>query len=224
MITDLHVHTSEVSACSEICGEDVVKNYKDSPFDGIVITNHINGAYFGEKMSSGDWKKKIDWYVDGYKRAADVGEKIGLAVLFGCELCIASTGSDFLLYGVTEDFLKEYTNLNMMSLPEVSTACRDGGVLLFQAHPFRNGMKISKPSLIDGVEVLNGHAGHDSRNDFAKLWAERFGLLMCAGSDYHHPGGHARAGISTEFPIEDEKALVSVLKSGNFTIYDNTKQ
>lgn len=35
-------------------------------------------------------------------------------------------------------------------------------MLFYQAHPFRNSMKITNPELLDGIEVYNGHPGHDS--------------------------------------------------------------
>lgn len=225
MIADLHVHTSEISRCADICGADVIKLYREkTAFDAVVVTNHINSAFFSEKMSPGDWQSKIDWYVDGYKKVKEAGEHAGLTVLFGCELCIDSMGSDYLLYGVTEAFLREYVNLNKMKLSEVSKVCRDAGVLLFQAHPFRDNMKISDPALLDGVEVCNGHKDHNSRNAFAKLWADCYGLLKSAGSDFHHLGNEGRAGIVTSAPLADEKALTDVLKSGDFLILEPTER
>lgn len=48
--------------------------------------------------------------------------------------------------------------------------------MIYQAHPFRFGMKITNVKYLDGIEVCNRNIEHDSHNDIAALWAEKFGL------------------------------------------------
>lgn len=57
--------------------------------------------------------------------------------------------------------------------------------MIYQAHPFRFGMKITNVKYLDGIEVCNRNIEHDSHNDIAALWAEKFGLKKTAGSDHH---------------------------------------
>ena len=47
-----------------------------------------------------------------------------------------------------------------------------------QAHPFRTGLTREDPALLDGVEVFNGNARHDSHNDDALRFARENGLLF----------------------------------------------
>ena len=220
MLIDLHVHTKEVSRCSEIPAREVVKTYKEqTAYDAIVITEHINACLFGEEMFGEKWQETITRYMSGYKTAKEEGDKLGLKVFFGCELALTTVGdNDFLLYGVTEQFLRDNVNINRRPLKEVSQLCRDNGILLYKAHPFRNGMVMVDPSLLFGIETANGHPGHNSRNDFANLWADMYGLSKIGGSDFHHPGQHGRSGIITRTTVNDEKELVEVLKSGDYMI------
>lgn len=46
---DLHVHTSEVSACGSIPAKEVVRLYHQAGYDGLVITDHY-ADYFFQKM------------------------------------------------------------------------------------------------------------------------------------------------------------------------------
>ena len=50
------------------------------------------------------------------------------------------------------------------------------------------------------------------------MWAEKFGLRMISGTDYHHDDHVIGAGIETEMPITTEAQLVEVLKNGNYTL------
>jgi len=103
-------------------------------------------------------------------------------------------------------------------LQNVLQAVHEAGGLLFQAHPFRNHMKVVKPIFLDGIEVYNGHIGQESRNDIAYMWAEKFGLMKISGSDYHHEHHVIGAGIETDVPVTSEKQLVEILKSGNYSL------
>jgi hypothetical protein len=79
-------------------------------------------------------------------------------------------------------------------------------------------MRIKKPSLLDGVEVVNGNLGQQSRNDIAYMWAQRYGLKMSAGSDFHGESHDTNTGILTDHPITNREELMAVLGSGAFEI------
>ena len=65
----------------------------------------------------------------------------------------------------------------------------------------------------------------DSRNDIARIWAERFGLIGTSGSDFHKiVEGAFAGGILTDEPITSNEQLLEILRSGNFEmIKDNDK-
>ena len=79
-------------------------------------------------------------------------------------------------------------------------------------------MTITNPAHLDGIEVYNAHARHNSRNDLAEMWAARYDLLPISGSDVHHdydlPGG----GILTDEPITDMAQLMQILRERRYTL------
>ena len=101
------------------------------------------------------------------------------------------------------------------------TVANDGGQGL-------NKFRAIKPDLvlldimlpgIDGLEVCNLNARHDSRNDIAALWAEKFSLIPTSGGDYHRRGDIENGGgIITDVEIKSGEQLVSVLRSGEYKI------
>lgn len=79
-------------------------------------------------------------------------------------------------------------------------------------------MTVVKPEWLDGMEVFNGHPGHDARNPIALLWAERFGLRRISGTDRHNPDHDPVGGIVTDQKIETMDELVRTLRAGNYTL------
>ena len=59
---------------------------------------------------------------------------------------------------------------------------------LFTRHG-RFDMTVQNPELLDGMEVYNGHPGHNSNNDIAEIWASKYGLRKSSGSDFHGDKG-----------------------------------
>lgn len=214
---ELHCHSSEVSRCSHIDGKTLAEEYIKAGYDGIVLTNHMSRFTYMD-LPDMPWNQMVDFYLDGYhlvKEAA--GDR--LTVLLGMEICFHENFSDFLVYGLDEAFLYEHGNLMELGIQRFSKLAHEHGLLVFQAHPFRNRMTIADPNLLDGVEVHNGNPRHDSRNDVARLWAEKFHLLMSSGSDYHEYGDIDRGGMLTERPIRTNTDLVQALQ-GEHTLIE----
>lgn len=217
--TELHCHSATVSACADITPAQIVEKYLENGYTTVVVADHLSPFTFGKNYTGGeDWQKKIDYYMEGV-RALKEAAKGKLHILQGCELRIEACDSDYLVYGITEEFMRQ--NPDLLQIPKVRELCarlHEAGFLVFQAHPFRNGMTITNPAYLDGVEVYNAHGRHNSRNDFAALWAERHGLLQISGSDVHHdydlPGG----GILTDEPVESMEQLVQILRAGSYSL------
>jgi predicted metal-dependent phosphoesterase TrpH len=91
-------------------------------------------------------------------------------------------------------------------------------ILLYQAHPFRKDMTIIKPELLFGIEVQNTHPRHDSRNDIAMAWAEKYGLHKIAGSDCHQVVDVGTSAIVTDENVQTMDDLVRVLRNDQFTM------
>ena len=213
---ELHCHNREVSPCADACAEIVARKYLDAGYSTIVLTNHFNYdtmRHWGETDHTA--------FVDRYLAAADalqkaVGDKIN--VLLGMEIRFPANYNDYLVYGVTPEFLYNYPEMLKMDLGSFHALVNANGMLLFQAHPFRFGMTTTNPSLLDGVEAHNGHPHHNSNNDIAEAWATKYGLLRSAGSDYHHERDNPTSGVITDHPITTQEELLQLLRSGEFTV------
>jgi len=209
---DTHVHTSEVSYCGKVPAEEAVRLYKDAGYDGIVITDHFFDLYF-EALGDISWNEKIDCYLEGYRTACEAGKAIGLKVLLGMEIRFPENINDYLVFGIDEEFLRKNRELYRLGLRKFRALTKDKGIMIFQAHPFRSGMVLAPPELLDGIEVYNGNPRHDSRNDMAYGYEQKNGLLMSSGSDFHHTVDLARGGIITSERINDSRDLVDVIRN-----------
>ena len=225
--TELHCHTKEASACGKELPEYVVERYLDAGYTSLVLTNHINAAtftskryaeYLEERGVADCWSTKIDFYVRDYDRMLEAS-KGRLNVILGLELrLVCDSFNDYLIYGVTEEWLRNSECFMSIKIEELSDYVRKSGLLIYQAHPFRNGMTVVDPTLLDGYEVYNGNIGHDSRNPIAEAWAKRYNKLGISGSDFHRAVHQTNSGIITDSPITSNEELLNVLRSQNYQI------
>lgn len=215
---ETHAHTSEVSRCGQMPAAEVVRHYAESGYSGLVVTDHLSRHTF-RHMESADWDAKIDHFLTGYRAALAASEQYpDFTVLLGAEVRLdCDTDNDYLLYGVDEAFLRSAPDLLQMSFEDMASLVHEQGLLLVQAHPFRECMHIADWRLLDGVEVFNGNPSHESNNPIADAWAERHGLLKTSGSDFHGLWAEKIGGIVTTSPITDNTQLLSVLQSGAYS-------
>ncbi len=214
--TELHAHTAEVSPCAALRAPEVAERYIAAGYTTISVTNHYCDYVIDPAGET--WQEKIDHYLSGYRIMKDyAGDR--LQVLLGCELRFTESMNDYLVFGLSEEFLISHPDLHHMTLKSFSELARKSGLLLIQAHPFRDGMKISNPKLLDGIEVFNGSFGQDSRNDIAVQWAKKYHLLRTSGSDFHHATSLECAGILTETPVTNEKQLAEILRTGDCVLH-----
>ena len=213
---DPHVHTIGTSSCGKIKGAAVAELYKKAGYDGIVITNHYHQEFFDRFSESTSWQKKIDHFLVEYHRAHAQGSKLGLKVFLGMEIQFTDSPCDFLVYGFDEYFLRTYPNLHHLGLKRfrqlVDSLAPSYHILVFQAHPFRQGMNPAAPELLDGVEVHNGNPRHNSYNHLASAFARINQLPMISGSDFHRLTDLARGGTILPHPIETINDFVATLR------------
>ncbi len=214
--TELHAHTSPVSPCANLSPEEVVDRYLADRYTSLVVCNHYCDYVIDNAGNT--WEEKIAYYLSDYHRMkAYAGDR--MHIILGCELRFTESWNDYLIYGITEEFLISHPDLHHMTLKTFSPIARENGFLTVQAHPFRNGMKVMDPGLLDGMETFNGHMGHDSRNPIADAWARHYNLLRTSGTDFHHPHQSGVAGILTEAPVTTAEELVAVLRSGECILH-----
>mgnify|MGYP000853096569 FL=1 len=105
-------------------------------------------------------------------------------ILLGMELRFDDGPEDYLIYGFEEDFLYRNPYLNRLTLASFRDRIRkeDSDILIFQAHPFRKGLKTASLDLLDGVEGFNGNPRQISHNDEAFAFCLAGGLYLSSGS------------------------------------------
>ncbi len=219
MKIDMHVHTSEISACGKLAAKEVVRLYKEAGYDAICVTNHFS-SYTVKHLAKQGKFDFVKAYHEGYELAKAEGEKVGLKVFIGYELRVNECDNDYLVYDMNDYLLENFPKLLDLPTKEFCQVVRKNGILLFQAHPFRNNMKIVNPDYLDGIEVFNGHPGQVSRNQMAEAWADFHPQLRrISGSDCHETHHVGRGGVITERNIETQSDLLEMLRDGDYTIY-----
>ena len=217
---EMHFHTKNTSNCANVPAEIAVEEYIKAGYDGIVVTDHLSPSTFmkyGRELLP--WKKKIDFFLRGYKAAKKTANG-RIPVLLGMELRFRTSegDNDYLVYGITEDFLYNNPNLLELNSRKFYELAQANNLLVFQAHPFRVGMKVTNPKYLDGVEIFNGNPRHNSSNDIAEMWAKKYVLMVTSGSDYHEIGDLGTGGIWFNKEITDNKTLVEELSKRNYEI------
>ncbi len=208
---ELHTHTRNISPCSEIGNTELVQTYRNAGFQGVVITNHFNPCGHKNKRA---YSKYVEDFIKDFYDLSEKGDEFGLKIYLGMEIRFNENHNDYLLYGIDEDFIRGI-KMDTETLEEFIPYVREHPeVIIVQAHPFRNGMMLVEPSLLDGIEVFNVHPHHNSRAGFAAKYAENENIKICTcGSDFHHRGHHALSALLTRKIPEDEKELVNCIKN-----------
>ena len=213
---DMHVHTKETSSCGNIIGLDVADMYKEAGYDGIVITDHYIKDFF-EQFPDKTWDMKVDEFLKGFMEAKTEGQKRGLKVILGMELRFTDSQNDFLIYGIDQEFLRENKELYLLNLYKFRELIKDKDIMIFQAHPFRAGHYVMNIESLDGIEVFNGNARHDSKNHLANDFAKENNLIPISGSDFHEIEDLARGGVEFVEMVNSSKELVRQLKNNGVT-------
>ena len=214
--TELHCHSNDISGCAGVNTTEIIETFTKAGYSTLVLANHFTTDTMKNKGAK-SWDEWVDMFVGAYQKLKDEA-KGKLNILLGLELRFDENCNDYLVFGATEEFLKNHPNMLQMNPHSFHEIAKENGCLLIQAHPFRNGMTVVRPDGLDGVEVFNGHFGHDSRNEIADMWADKFGLIKTSGTDFHYITSPANGGIFTEKEITTMEELIETLKSGNYTL------
>jgi len=159
---DLHVHTSERSACGKAAEDEVIHTALEQGLDGLAFTDH------GRLPPPGHLER--------------LRERCGPLRLFtGIEIRVAD--EDFLVLGLHHPLLERtdwrYDDLHAFA--------RDSGGFLVLAHPYRFADSLTvdieaRPP--DAVEVRSVHIPPSAADRIHAL-ADRLGMRLLANSDAH---------------------------------------
>ena len=218
--TEMHMHSCEMSPCGHVPVREMVRLYHEAGYSTLVLTDHYYPRIY-EAHGGVTHEELVALYEKNVSEAVKTAEPFGMTVLYGIEIRFTDADNDYLVYGMDFDYFRKHSGLMNLGLKDFSALCRREGFYLIQAHPFRKGMKIQDPALLDAMEVHNGHPRHDFRNDIARLWAMKYGLTAVSGSDAHQVEDVARGGIVTDERILSMDQLITVLKKGDFRLIEN---
>ena len=204
---ETHLHTCEVSGCGMVHADEMMRLHHAAGYYAVVVTDHFLPGSFENRAARAS-------FLTGFRLARAAGEALGMTVLPGMEIRFASGPEDFLVYGLTEE--------SILSLPDdvcdrgvtaFHARCRQNGWLLYQAHPFRAGLRVMPAGDLDGIETRNCNPRHNSHNDLAKAYADTYGLLTLCGSDAHQVEDVGAGGILAPQDVLTPTGLVDYLRS-----------
>ena len=212
---DTHIHTKEASSCSRVYAADIVRRYKELGYDGLIITDHFSASQF--KHHGETYDEQVQKYLSGY-RAAKEFEDENFHIILGMELRFLENDNDYLVYGFDEEFVIN-NDLTCYNNPEeFRPVVEANNLIIYQAHPFRIGMTVTDPELLDGVEVYNGHGDHYSRNKIANKWADLHSLRKLSGSDFHGNLTLEPGGVYFDEYYTDSKQVANALREGKYSL------
>lgn len=221
---ETHMHTYESSVCGKAMARDQVEQYKRNGYTGIIVTDHLHYYNF---LRSGitrfipliTWKQKVDFMISGYITAKEFGDQIGLDVFLGWEYR-SEDGSDFLTYGLDENFLMAHPNLYKMTLAEYSELVHNNGGFIAQAHPYRNKPAKNRCNLpapikyIDAIESFNAsRIGIGTENLDAMNFATANRLPIQSGTDSHRLNRAYYSGIELQEKANTIFDIIDAIKS-----------
>lgn len=209
MLIDLHAHSSGISKCCRIPADKVVEAAKEVGIDGIVLTNHYDENY----VPDGNYTAFAEKYVAEYAYAKRCGEQIGCKVFFGMEVTMAKHDNvHMLLYGVDEAFALEHPTVFAYSQQELYALVHENGGILVQAHPFRGNVdRLLDTRYLDGVEISCHPMYEGTHADELRLIAERSGLIMTCGGDYHADTHRPHCGVYLPDSVKNSGEMVKHL-------------
>ena len=110
--------------------------------------------------------------------------------------------NDYLVYGITEEFLRSHGDLMAMTPKEFSKLAHENGLVFIQAHPFRRDSIVTDWKILDGYEIFNGNPRHYSCNPMAERWADYHNkTIVTSGSDFHEIEDACHGGVYFENKI-----------------------
>ena len=216
--TELHCHTSECSECGALTADEVARKYIRMGFDTLVLTNHLK-TYECHRL--GGYERCVDLIFEAYDlaKATAAGK---LNVILGVEVGLDEPRNDYLLYGVTKEFLLEDTHLCQRTPEEVYRRTKEAGIIFIQAHPLRQHCVVVESKYLDGYEVFNCQSDTTHNTEFfSEEWRKHRPCdapIFTSGSDFHGDYSCADAGIVTAYPIVTTDDLLNTLRSRSYSI------
>ncbi len=208
---DPHVHSKGISKCSHVTCEEIIDEKIALGYEGVVLTNHCQAWYYEESKHK-DWCEEV---IAEYERGRKYADEKDFRFILGLEVTIGDPAySDWLLYGVTEQFLRESPCLYKLSQKQLFELCKKYGIVLVQAHPLRQ--QLLDPAYMHGIEI-NCTPGDLEKREMIESLAKEYGLLVACGTDYHFVEKTYRGGILIPDSVTNGEELAAYFRSAEET-------
>ena len=219
---DPHTHSSGVSGCSHITCEGIIDSKMERGYQGAILVNHCQSWYYPET----EHKQFMERVIAEYARGREYADKKGFHFYLGLEVTLMEPHyADWLLYGITEDFLRASPCLYTLTQQRLYELCEECGAVLVQAHPYRQSP--ANPKYMHGVEI-NCCGADLEKVELVEAFAKEHDLLITCGTDYHGATNTYNGGIYIPESCRDatdiakffrEKGSVTVFREGEEKTY-----
>lgn len=223
--TETHLHTKESSPCGRVPAAEMIRLCKDAGYDTVFVTDHLQKKTFaGYEETAQAFDERLEWFLSGYRKAKEEGDRIGVTVLLGAEIRFKlNTVDDYLIYNFDIDFLRHFPRLYDLEAHRFFELADKNGVLVISAHPFR-GRNRPYPSAAHGFEFnANPRKAYKNYNDLVRALAAGYRThFRTSGSDAHERIDVGSGGILTESQILTAQDYIDVLKSKKLKMIDDS--
>ena len=216
-VYDMHVHSSEGSACGNSPVRDMVRAFAKAGYSGFVLTDHfVHGNTAIPKNLP--WERRMRAYYAIYEEAKEEAADWDIDVMFGLEHAY-ERGKEVLTYGIDLAFLLAHPELEQVNIDTYVKLVHEEGGLCFQAHPYRWAFYIPEGveprlDIVDGLEVFNACNPPLANEKARQAFQKRPHLLLSSGSDAHATWDTIGfSGLAFPERIRSGKELVKALKA-----------
>lgn len=210
---DGHVHSNGVSTCSSLTCEQIVDKKMRLGYDGAVLVNHCQPWYYPKE----DHKNYIERVIEEYSRGRAYADQKGFRLYLGLEVSLNDPHyADWLLYGVTKEFLRASPCLYELTQKELFELCEKWDVVLVQAHPYRQTP--CNPAYMHGIEI-NCCASDLGKEPLVEAFAKEHGLIITCGTDDHHLENEYVGGFYIPESCYEATDIAKFLRQGKTNIF-----
>ena len=213
---ETHLHVFGGSSCADGNNQLTVQKYLELGYRGVVATTHFSRPCYVNYYNRKSHSQTIDGFFEIYDDFAKVANPNGLKTFFGAEVRCLTTNTEYMLLGFDRQFLYDNIPLFCYTQEQLFSLAEEHGLLMYQTHPFRDGVVVGNPQFMHGVESFNGHYHHKNNNEIAKEFCKEHKLIGLSGTDYHHDDQPITAGMYIPEDINDERSLADYIFKNEF--------
>lgn len=208
---DVHIHSLGISKCSQVTFEQLIDRKIQGGYQGAMLTNHCQPWYYEHE----NFSRWIEEFISEFNCAKNYADSKNFKLFLGIEVSVSQPiWADFLIFGVTENFLRSAPDLCRINQQELFEYCKKNNALMVQAHPFRLRHEPMDPAFMHGVEINTQPTDIHNKNMVLKF-ANQNNLMVIVGTDTHTNSADNNSGLIVPDDIENSVELCNYLKGSD---------